>query len=134
MTLEKRVASLEKKVSQIERTLESTLANVRANGKDIINNYSESRINYRRILADKTRYDKLLKQLNRNVDLYDKKFRMLDSHDNVWSARVQLLEKQFSKFDKAAQTPSKGSDLKTNEKNLMKLVDSAMKAYDKKRR
>jgi len=74
---------------------------------------------HRHVTKLETRFDRNLKDQNKvNATAYK---------------HVTSLEKRFLKLDKSAKKMKKTADPKLMERNTMKLVDQALKAFDQKR-
>ncbi|WP_299723899.1 hypothetical protein [uncultured Tateyamaria sp.] len=75
---------------------------------------------------------RLINDLNRTLDGLAKKVHQMDADRNIWGRRIQMLEGRFEKFDKTAKKASKHLDPRVQKKSMLKMVDQALKAYDKK--
>jgi len=80
------------------------------------------------------RVDRLVADLNRTLANVAKKVERMDSDRNIWGRRIQMLEGRFEKFDKTAKKAAKHLDPRVQKKSMLKMVDQALKAYDKKRK
>lgn len=80
------------------------------------------------------RVSRLIGDLNRTLANLAKKVERMDSDRNIWGRRIQMLEGRFEKFDKTAKKASKHLDPRVQKKSMLKMVDQALKAYDKKRK
>lgn len=81
---------------------------------------------------------KINNEVHRHVTKLETKFVRNLKDQNTVNAKaykhVTTLEKRFGKLDKSAKKMKKTADPKSMERNTMKLVDQALKAYDQKRK
>lgn len=98
----------------------------------------------KRLIKLESRFDSAISDLNKvNQRTHDeiiklekrveKAIRSINKVNATTHKHVTTLEKRFGKFDKTAKKMGKRTEPRLLEKNTMKLVDQALKAYDQKR-
>jgi hypothetical protein len=111
MSLDQRVDALEKQVAKLQSQIERALEGVA-----------------REVQKNRNRLDAQEAQRKANANDVNKITQKAHDHITKLEKQVSLLIKMSAKADSNQQDPRK------QEKNIMKMVDSALAAYDKKKK
>ena len=78
--------------------------------------------------------DKLEKRVKALEDKLNRNLGTMQKFMDESASRIVKLEKRFVKVEKSSKKLDKFANPRNQERNLMKLVDSALKAYDKSKK